>query len=1486
MLRRLGLLGTLFLGLLSAQAAAKDKKDPSVEVTPFDRPPLDHFYFEDSDVILLTIKDEGRGNTFRSEDAGVNWKLLKGVDKDQVYHVQRHPYIQGLAVVVGRKKKHWITRDSGETWDEFEVDDEASISHMVIGFHATDPDRMIFHAAECGGIMCHTRDYYTTDGFRKGAKILHKDAINCMWAKSSDIFTTKDEDLDKNRVLCNVRGKFTLWETDSRLLMSDDFFETDGVEPPLQGTRPVPGVVNLAAVKGYFVAAAKSEGSAEMAMYVTDDTITWHRAEFGTEHKLEENAFTLLEGTNYSMQVDVMATNFMMPPMGVLYTSNSNGTFFTKNLEHTNRNRFGLVDFEKIQNIQGIVMANVVDNWKEVEVNPLAEKDVKTQISFDDGRTWQAPQADGKDLQLHSVTNQRNEGRIYSSPAPGIVMGVGNTGKILKPREECDLYVSDDAGATWTRALKNPHLFEFGDQGALLVAIEDGETDEVKYSLDHGKEWETFELKHKIHPITLTTAPDSTSLKFILTAEKGKGSDVEHQLIALDFSKIDVRKCEKDDFEEWYARKNDKGEAECIMGHTQMFRRRKAGKKCLVGEEWKDPLPLAENCKCLDRDYECDFNFSKNDKGECEPSGPLKAPEGACKEGHDTFQGSSGYRLIPGNTCVQRDGVVKDEPVERKCDQTKTPPASGEVNTEITTFKGEQFVEYYYLERCETCEGDDETVIMRTDRREAYLSSDHGKSWAPVQKGEDIVAIYPHEHNNDRVYLVTPKKTVFYSDNRGKKFHHFEAPEVPNVDHLQILGFHPKEKDWLIWTGGRDCDSAKSDCQTIAYVSKRNGESWEPLLKSVRKCQFVYREGRPDSDQLVYCEQYEKEDPDQPLNLISSSDWFEHKSELKRDVISFATMAEFIVVALRDEDQESLKVDASIDGVVFADAKFPSNFKVAHQSAYTVLDSSTHSIFLHVTVNNRLDQEYGSIVKSNSNGTNYVLTIGEVNRNKAGYVDFEKMQGLEGVALVNIVANVKETDSGVAKKLRTMITHNDGAEWGYIQRPENPKNFKVDWCDGSGEKCALHLHGYTERDDPRDTFSSPSAVGLMMAVGNVGEYLGYKKDADTFITSDGGITWNMVNEGTWMWEYGDQGSIITIVKKGEPVKEVQYSLNEGKDWIPYKFSDEPMLVDDITTVPSDTSRNFLLWGRIKNELTTVNLDFSGLKERHEECRLDEEKPDSSDNDYFLWEPKHPLSDDNCLFGHVAQYHRKIPDRACYNGPELQHLHDIAKNCTCTRRDFECDYNYERQSDGSCKLVSGLEPPNPADICKKDKNAVEYYDITGYRRIPLTTCEGGQDLQYTARTHPCPGKEQDYEKKHGISGVGLFFAILLPIAAAAGVGYWVFKNWDHKFGRIQLGDGGVAGSRVGLGGAFDGDAPWIKYPVLVLSGVVAVLAAVPSVVGSIWRAVSTRLGRDGSRFGGTGRPYTSRSSFQRGRGGYSVVDPDDGELLGEDSEDEV
>jgi hypothetical protein len=1183
------------------------------------------------------------------------------------------------------------------------------------------------------------------------------------------------------------------------------------------------------------------------------------------------------------MQVDVLVTNPPKPPMGVLLTSNSNGTFFTRNVEHTNRSPQGFVDFEKIQNIQGIVLVNTVRNWEDME-RESADKEVVTEISFDDGRSWQSLKADGETLHLHSVTDQRNVGRVFSSPAPGIVMGIGNTGKYLLPREDGDLYVSDDAGLTWTQARSKPHLYEFGDQGSILVAVTDGETDELHYSLDHGKKWDSVDLDDDIRPLLLTTVPDSTSRKFILTAAKGTGKDLEYFIYSINFDKLDLPKCKDKDFEDWWARVDDDGEPTCIMGHTQKFSRRKKDAECFVDDDkFNEAQPEPEDCKCKAEDFECDYEngFTLHD-GECKLTGQVKQPDDVCDDDQKTYKGSSGYRLIPGNTCVKKGGKALDEPIERQCKELKSPAPSGKIATEITKFKGDRFLEYYYLERQASSSGDDETVIMRTDRREAYITHDHGKTWAPIVKDDEVVAIYPHQYLHDYVYIITPSKKVYYSKTRGKEINSFEAPTIPNQERLQILGFHPTHGDWLLWTGDQDIDNH----QTTAHVSTKGGLKWEPLLLAVQKCQFVYREDRPDSEKLIYCEQYDNEDTSATLELHSSNDWFETKKTLKRDVINFATMAEYIVVAVRDSEQQTLQVDTSIDGQVFADAKFPSTFEVPHQSAYTVLDSSTHAVFLHVTVYNREGQEYGSILKSNSNGTSYVQSVSAVNRNRLGYVDFEKMQGIEGVAIINRVANIEKVQGGASKKLKTYITHNDGADWDLIPRPEKGFDGKKFDCSGSKDECSLHLHGYTERKDPRDTFSSPSAVGLMMATGNVGDSLGYKKDADTFITRDGGLTWQVVAPGNWMWEYGDQGSVLVIVKEDAPTSDILYSLDEGENWSKFTFSDRDMMVDDITTVPSDSSLNFLLWGKIDGDLNSVNLDFSGLEERSKLCKLDEKNPVSKQSDYELWSPKHPNSDGNCLFGHEAQYHRKKAGRECRNGgrDEVQHLHDMKQNCTCTRADFECDYNYERRGDGHCELVEGLSKADPKEVCKK-KGVKEYSSITGYRKIPISTCEGGKELDKLESTmKPCPGYEEDFQRKHGISGFGLFFAIIIPIAAAAGIGWWVYQNWENKFGRIRLGDGSSPLAASTGYSAFDRDAPWIKYPIMALSGVVALVAAVPMVVGSLWKAGSTRLGR--SRSGGYGSAYTSRNSFARGRGDYSSVPDDEGELLGEDSDEDI
>lgn len=69
---------------------------------------------------------------------------------------------------------------------------------------------------------------------------------------------------------------------------------------------------------------------------------------------------------------------------------------------------------------------------------------------------------------------------------------------------------------------------------------------------------------------------------------------------------------------------------------------------------------------------------------------------------------------------------------------------------------------------------------------------------------------------------------------------------------------------------------------------------------------------------------------------------------------------------------------------------------------------------------------WGNILKSNSNGTYFGVSVENVNRDERGYVDFEKMIGLDGIALINIVSNPEEAAVSKRKSLQTRITHNDG----------------------------------------------------------------------------------------------------------------------------------------------------------------------------------------------------------------------------------------------------------------------------------------------------------------------------------------------------------------------------------------------------------------------------------------------------------------------------
>ena len=294
----------------------------------------------------------------------------------------------------------------------------------------------------------------------------------------------------------------------SRLYSSTDFFSENIKIEEFGIGRKARGVVAFAIVSKFAVVALKNLDSSdgEMLLYVTVDAKTWAKAQFphASSAQLRENAYTLLESTTHSLAVDVVLLE--RSSIGTLFVSNSNGTFFVQALKDTNRNPMGYVDYERIYGVEGIGLANVVTNAKEVETRGATKK-LKTMMTFTDGSSWTTLRPPREDisgeripcdisdtnlcaLHFHSVTALHNFGRVFSSPAPGFVMGVGSIGESLWEYKSSDTFLSTDAGVSWQMISRGAHKYEFGDLGSILVIVDDEEiTDTIRYSLDSGKTW-------------------------------------------------------------------------------------------------------------------------------------------------------------------------------------------------------------------------------------------------------------------------------------------------------------------------------------------------------------------------------------------------------------------------------------------------------------------------------------------------------------------------------------------------------------------------------------------------------------------------------------------------------------------------------------------------------------------------------------------------------------------------------------------------------------------------------------------------------------------------------------------------------------------------------------------------------------------------------------------------------------------------------------
>jgi hypothetical protein len=100
-----------------------------------------------------------------------------------------------------------------------------------------------------------------------------------------------------------------------------------------------------------------------------------------------------------------------------------------------------------------------------------------------------------------------------------------------------------------------------------------------------------------------------------------------------------------------------------------------------------------------------------------------------------------------------------------------------------------------------------------------------------------------------------------------------------------------------------------------------------------------------------------------------------------------------------------------------------------------------------------------------------------------------------------------------------------------------------------------------------------------------------------------------------------------------------------------------------------------------------------------------------------------------------------------------------------------EYNHVRNSAGECALVSGAQPLPDDDSCPED--AEFWYERTAYRKIPKSSCEGGERPDHGARRN-CPGL-----RAHN---VGFWLTIFfIPFGVTALVAFWYYRRSGYRRG---------------------------------------------------------------------------------------------------------
>ncbi|KAG0676694.1 vacuolar protein sorting/targeting protein PEP1 [Pichia californica] len=1329
--------------------------------------------FEDSSNTLL-LDIEG---IYITTDSGKNWNKIDLKDENGndliPISIQEFEFQKSTAIVFTSNGQMFRTTDQAETWESytFPIDGDYKILSGNAQINYVNPDYMLFSLKYFDNGMIIERTFFTKDNLKTDAiDIDVENAGECTFTKINPDFNQGDD----STIICIRReyNQFGLLKED-QVISTSDFFENIIVTSGkgLENSH----VLKVKIVKSFAILVVSTDRylTDSTVLYTSKDGISFTKTFFEGQEK--GWMFSILDSTPNALYVSVYGRNSKhMIGSADIFRSDSDGKYFKKIFGDVFSNMLGMSLISKVETLDGVWIAS-----HNSEYHGMQNPDSKTMITYDDGENWSYLNITDSEncsndeecsLNIAWLTQRAGDGEIVSGETPGIILGVGNVGKYLEHNvDNLKTFLSRDGGLTWKKVSDSPTVFAYGDLGNILITVPvnlsyfltgntDKAADSFSYSLDQGETWSEVKLSSKVVPLFFVNSSDNTDKSFILYS---KEIEKNQSLInAFDFTNAYSDTCTDNDMEEWYARVDPiSGEQVCVYGHSEKFNRRKIDAKCFVNKNYADLVVIEQPCTCTIDDSECNSGFRLDENNICQPILSLlsefcDSPKGKTK--------ISSRRIKPGNLCQGGYQPPVDD-YKLNCNDANDGKEQDAITVRYISFK-ENIRYYQYLDKNSSqIEFQDETLIVLTASRKAYVSFDEERFFTITQK--PILYIFTNPFWQDSVYLLTDSGEMFASKTRAYSFDNHVLPHTSSGYSSYNMEFDIRSPDVHILLSHVNCD-AMNNCENFASLTEDNGNSYVDLPNDITHC--IFAESLFDTelydfpDTEIICAQ--KVEGQDYSRLISTTDAFLSDTTVLFDkIVGFTTSGKYLVVAELADD--SLVAHVSVDGKNFARIQFPVDINVERQTAYTILDVKSKELFFHLTTYDEKDHEFGALLKANYNGTLLTTAIDYVNRNDDAFIDFESVQSLEGLSIVNVVSNPDEVKDGGDKKLVSKISHNDAATWFLLPPPLKDSNGKSINCKG----CSLHLHSYTERLDPsRDTFSSTSAIGMLFGLGNVGTSLSPlnptsdNSDVALYFSKDAGITWKEIVKGNWIWEYGDQGTILVIVQRFVEVNTLKFSLDLGETWSDYIFSPEKKyLVEDIATVPSDNSLKFIIIVKdedVSNSIFTV--DFTSVYPRQCELPLDTKEAIGEDYEYFI--PKHPSVKSNCLFGHETKYLRRKAKKSCFVGMTPLNIGtSVVNNCECSREDYECDYNFELSIDGTCKLVKGLESKRGDEICFTS-DADEWWQPTGYRKLEQSTCDGGLLLDKWV-VHPCPGKSLN---KGGISGFSMFWVIFIPLIAFA------------------------------------------------------------------------------------------------------------------------